>query len=110
MLSTYHILADVFFFKTTQAISRLAPRRIHPEWHVKFLPISRNPRIEAVLPTLIRRAEITALRVESEHQDGVLPYKYWEPDPGPVFYEFPHSAQLNAYSVPGIALGAVDTG
>ena len=77
---------------------------------MKFLPISRNPRIEAVLPTLIRRAEITVLRVESEHQDGVLPYKYQEPDPGPVFYEFPHSTQLNAYSVPGIVLGAVDTG
>ena len=61
-------------------------------------------------PALIRRAEITVLRVESEHQDGVLPYKYREPDAGPVLYEFPHSTQLTAYSVPGIVLGAVDTG
>lgn len=50
-----------------------------------------NPQIEAVLPALIRTAEITILRVESEHQEEVLPYKYQEPDPGPVFYEFPNS-------------------
>ena len=58
---------------------------------MKFLLIPRKPQIEAVLPALFGTAEITVLRVESEHQEEVLPYKYQEPNPGPVFYEFPHS-------------------
>lgn len=104
-------MADVFSFKMTQAISRfLFPRRIHPEWHMKLLPISRNPWIEAVLPALIRRAEITVLRVKSEHPGWSSALQIPVQIQALCFMNFPHSAQLNAYSVPGIVLGAVDTG
>lgn len=77
---------------------------------MKLLPISRNPRIEAVLPALIRRAEITVLRVKSEHQDGVLPTNTGNQIQALCFMNFLIPPSLNAYSVPGIVLGAVDTG
>lgn len=48
-------LADVFSFKTTQAISQLTAKRYTRSGCMKFLLIHRNPQMEAALPALINQ-------------------------------------------------------
>lgn len=58
---------------------------------MEFSLIYGDPPMQTVLRALIRPAEITGVRVPSERQEEVLPYKHRAPDLGPAFYACIHS-------------------